>query len=227
MPRKGSKAFWNTETGEEKRFMENPGFPWEPGLSPSHRKNLIGHNGTKGMKVYHNLLTGQHSKFYKDPGYPWVRGHSTVAKKAMSESRLAGDFKLSEEAIQKIKKKLTGRNYGWREGVSKACSRRAECDSIYLLKLKKNDKVIGKWGSTTRDSFCYREREFARHGFHCEVLMMVQTGPETPEEEARIGRVLSKHPPIERPEFYGKTETFEWCEDTIEIVQIIINSFNS
>jgi len=226
-PPKGSKAYWNPDTGLGRRFVDDPGPPWLPGLSPSHRLNLKGHNGTRGQMVFYNPETGRHSKFYVDPGHPWTRGHSSKARKNLSETRISKKIRHSLETIEILRQKTTGHKFNWREGVSRACALRSGCDSIYLLRMSKENQVLGKWGATTRESFFYREKDFARHGFIWEVLLMVETGAATANEEAEMGRLLSRYPAENRPNFFGKTETFEWCESTIAIVQDIITKFHS
>lgn len=223
--KKGSKAFWNPITGEERRLMEDPGTPWQAGLSP-YRKKSSGRT-TKGTKIYFNPETKVHSKFFDDPGEPWIRGHSSEARKNLSDSRLSRNIRHSAETIERLRQKTTGHKFKWRENVSKSAAYRSKCDTIYLLLLKRDLEMIGKWGSTTEGSFVYREREFKRHGFTWEILLMVRIGLEAPEEEAKIGRILSKFPLDNRPDFFGKTETFRWCEETSTIVSQIVNYFNS
>jgi len=226
-PRKGSRAYWNPDTGQEKRFISDPGPPWILGLSPSHCLNLKGHHRTKGRMVFHNPETGKHSKFCTDPGQPWVRGHSAEARENLSKTRISKKIRHSPETIEILRQKTTGHKFDWREGVSRSCAIRSGCNSIYLLRMQKDGCTIGKWGATTKNSFYFRERDFARHGFTWEVLLMAETGANTADEEAKIGRLLSKFPVEDRPNFFGKTETFQWCEDTIAIVQDIINKFQS
>ncbi len=144
--------------------------------------------------------------------------------KKLSRTRLEGDYSPTLLVRQQISQTLSGRPQKWEENKSRASCRRGQCDSVYILKVTLPDgSAFGKWGSSKKETFKYREREFKRKGFYWEILYWGWFGEVTEDVEALVGRKLSQHLAGCVPRFYGHTETFEWSEQTQNIVKEIIN----
>jgi hypothetical protein len=91
-----------------------------------------------------------------------------------------------------------------------------------------NGQVWGKWGSSSKLAFLYREREFHRKKFNWEVLMMMECD-DAPVLEYGIGLVMSYFPldPHSRPSFFGETETFIWNTQTEALTNEIIKQLSN
>ena len=152
--------------------------------------------------------------------------NSESAKKSWETRRKNGTdtWKQSPETIEKRRKALSVPQ-PWKEHVSLTFAKQAKTDTLYILRCEKDGLVFGKWGSTHRvDKF----GRLSHLNCNYEVVWMKHVGENAPELEATIGRVLSEHPLSfdVRPNFSGKTETFEWNESSCEKVSAIMSLMN-
>lgn len=178
----------------------------------------------KGSKKYYNPETEVH-KFSEVPlPPPWIHGNSDESTKKLSQTRIRKGIRNTKEVQSRINESLRGHKHGWRPGTSYASAVRAGSDHVYLLKMWNGDQIWGKWGSSSEESFIYREKEFKRHGFLWEVLYF-HGCDNAADLELEIGTILSEFPldPYTRPQFFGQTETFVWNEHTEKITKDIIS----
>ena len=206
--------FHNPDTKEVMMFTQDPGPPWVKGRPPWQDLTQSPETVRKRAESMMKRVKEQGPTERELAGYM-----------QLSETRRNGNYSLSEQVREKISKTLKGRNFGWREGRSKAVAIREMCDIVYVLKVTTSDGItFGKWGSTKERTFCFREKEFKRRGFTWEVIYWNWFGDIAPEAEAIIGRALHKHPsPCVNLNFFGKTECFAWTEETQLILQKVTN----
>ena len=212
-PKKGKKLFHNPETKQSLLFYTDPGEPWVKGRPPWQKRTPDPEQYRKASETKRiRMETTGHTEAELE-GY-----------KKLSKTRLEGDYSPTIEVRKQISKTLTGRPQKWEENKSRASCRRGQCDSVYLLKVTLPDgTVFGKWGSSKLETFKYREKEFRRKGFSWETVYWEWFGEKTEDVEAFVGRKLSQYPAKGIPHFFGHTETFEWTEQTQNIVKEIIN----
>lgn len=195
-------------------FLEPPGEPWSPGRPPWQDLTQSAQHVAKRAESMRLRVQTTGATEKEKIGY-----------QKLSETRKNGDYSPTAETRQKIREKLVGRDFGWREGRSKAVSIREQCDIVYVLKVTTSDgRIFGKWGSTKESSFQYREKELKRQGFSWERVYWSHFGELAPEAEATIGRALHKYPsPHKDLNFYGKTECFAWTNETLQLLQEVTN----
>jgi hypothetical protein len=212
-PKKGVKIFHNPISGEVKMFSDTPDSPWIMGRPDCQKRPRKPESNDKARQTMKKRLETFGPSEAELAGY-----------KKQSRTRIERGISVDEETRNKISQTLSGRTLGWREGTSRAAAERAGCDIVYLLKITTEDGyTFGKWGSSKEDSFIYREKEFRRRKLDYKVLFFEWHGSDAPEIEAIIGRKLSVFPPSkELPQFFGRTECFEWCEATQQIIEEII-----
>ena len=224
----GLHYFHNPDTGEKICAPESPGEGWLPGF-PSHFPPPT----HKGKKWFHNPKTGETKRDFSSPGSDWKEGRGNSVPQFTNKG--LSWFFNSETGEEKMFSSLPGGVWTegrapfevgiWREKTSRHNCQMWNCDHIYVLKITTEDGVtFGKWGSTKEKTFQFREKEFLRHKFTFEVFFFDFFGESTEDAEAFIGRKLSKFPVKEIPKFYGFTETFEWTEQTQQILEETINA---
>jgi hypothetical protein len=221
----GLRKYHDPQTGQVIYIDSDPGAPWLPGGGDQKPPN---HSGSSW---YHNPETGEKKRFQEDPGYPWNKGRGKTGTQTTNGMTWyhnpetgKGKLSITPPGSPWVKGGKPRGNPGWVEGVSRQHCRRWKCDSIYLLKMvDRNGNVFGKWGSSTKETFVGREREFKKKGITWEVLYWDWFGGETENVEASVGKKLSMFPAKGVPKFYGYTETFEWSEITQKLLKEIIH----
>ena len=140
-------------------------------------------------------------------------GHRQVSRKLKGRQKTEGELAYIEE-------NLTGK---YNPSNCRRMAERNKCDTVYLLKITTHSgNTFGKWGSTKRGNL--RWLPLFQRGFQVETLGVYFLGALAPETEEEVGLTLSKFPAdLEGLKFGGYTETFEWSEQTQNIVKEIIN----
>jgi hypothetical protein len=249
---KGSKKYHNPETGEVTIRVGHPGEPWILGIPDSHKNpkgNLVWHDPNTGKHIRRSRYPGEPwvRGWHPDRKTSCGNGNrgrkqdmEVVRRRAESVIRRHNEEGLSEaekEGHRQVSRKLKGRqktegelayieeNLTGKYNPSN-CRRMAErnkCDTVYLLKITTHSgNTFGKWGSTKRGNL--RWLPLFQRGFQVETLGVYFLGALAPETEEEVGLTLSKFPAdLEGLKFGGYTETFEWSEQTQNIVKEIIN----
>ena len=112
---KGSKKFFNPETGKVTIRLGHPGPPWVEGI-PDH------HINARGQLMWHNPSTGETVRRAEDPGPPFVRGMSPQHRENVSKNR-SGNCSSPDsrkKAVETLKKRHR------EEGFSEKEKQRAE-----------------------------------------------------------------------------------------------------
>ena len=138
-------------------------------------------------------------------------------------------FGTKEKCVrEQLSKKIAGSKLWWRPGTSYGSAVRGSSDCVYLLKMWNSEQVWGKWGSSSKSAFIYREREFNRKKFSWEVLLIKEC-KDAPLLEYGLGLVFSNFPLDlqTRPTFYGETETFIWNTQTKALTNEIIKQLSN
>jgi hypothetical protein len=109
---KGSKKFFNPETGKVTIRLEHPGPPWVEGI-PDH------HINARGQLMWHNPSTGETIRRSEDPGPPFVRGMSPQHRENVSKNRsgVCCSPESRKKAVETLKKRHREEGFSEKEAL--------------------------------------------------------------------------------------------------------------
>lgn len=168
---KGSKKFYNPETGEVIIRLEHPGNPWIKGIPDDHVN-------ARGMLVWHNPDTGDHVRRAESPGDPWLRGwHPDRLHSCGNGNR---GKRASKETVEKRVKSLISRHRteGLSESEKEGHRRVAEKLKNQTIPLEQRAKISKKLKGRKTGYNPKRSKSVSKR-LNCDAVYLLKV--ETPE----------------------------------------------